>query len=373
MRINTNVSALAAARNLGAVENAVKSSTEKLSSGFRINRAADDAAGLGIANVLRADIRAYTQAQRNAEQANSVYNIAEGAASNIQKMLERMKELATQSASDSVDGTGGTGARGKIDAEFQQLVGEINRTVDTTKFQGATLLKGGFGATADTLSTMLVANTTNGIYSTNITGAGVGAYTLGHIGTAVVMSGVNSIAQTLTLAANAQTALNFTAFGVTINMTGVHANASLQGFNLTVGAAAGTFLVGASGQYTTQDNLTISGAALDLQTSTLFTNALQDVKSLGAAQSALVRLDSAIGLVSTALGSIGAGQSRVESAIENVKTSIQNFAAAESTIRDVDMAEEMVKFSKNQILVQAGTAMLAQANQNSQGVLKLLQ
>src|SRR5688500_635073 len=137
MRINTNISALNAYRNLGETNNAVSSSMQKLSSGFRINRAADDAAGLGIANRLRADTRALSQASKNAEQANSVLQIAEGATSTIQKMLERMKELATQAGSDSVDASGRT----RIQSEFAQLQEEITRTVDTTKFQGGHLLK----------------------------------------------------------------------------------------------------------------------------------------------------------------------------------------------------------------------------------------
>jgi flagellin len=117
MRINTNVSALRAHRSLSTVEEAVSKSMAKLSSGFRITRAGDDAAGMGIANILRADIRALGQAARNAEQAGSVLNIADGAAGSVQKMLERMKELAAQAASDSVD----TAGRSRITAEYQAL------------------------------------------------------------------------------------------------------------------------------------------------------------------------------------------------------------------------------------------------------------
>ena len=152
MRINTNVSALNAFRNLSETNNAVAGSMQKLSSGFRINRAADDAAGLGIANKLRGDIRSMTQANRNAEQANSVLSIAEGATGSTQKMLERMKELATQAASDSVDDAGRT----RISEEFTALRSEIQRTADTTKFQGKTLVDGNFGASVSTaISTAL--------------------------------------------------------------------------------------------------------------------------------------------------------------------------------------------------------------------------
>jgi flagellin len=274
MRINTNVSALSAARNLTNTQNAVAASTQKLSSGFRITRAADDAAGLGTANVLRSDIRAYNQATRNAEQANSVYSIAEGAASSVQTMLERMKELATQAASDTVDSNG----RGRINDEFTQLAAEIDRTVSGTKFQGGALLDGTYSA---------------------------------------------------------------------------------------------TFLVGASGDYTGNDTLAVDGSKMDLSTTTLGVGS-STVDTLANSQSALAALDTAIGKVNSALGYIGASQSRMENAVANLKTTVQNYSAAESTIRDVDMADEMVTFSKNNILAQAGTAILAQANQAGQGILKLL-
>src|SRR5438067_2025360 len=141
MRINTNTSALSALRNLGRTDDAVSKSMQKLSSGFRINRSGDDAAGLGIANKMHADVRAAGQASRNAEQAGSVLQIIDGAFTHVQSILERMKELAAQAASDSVD----SNARTRIQQEFSDLRSEIGRTVDTTKFQGTKLLDGGFG------------------------------------------------------------------------------------------------------------------------------------------------------------------------------------------------------------------------------------
>src|SRR6185503_3334728 len=149
MRINTNVSALTAANNLNRVQNAVSESMAKLSSGFRINKAADDAAGLGIANKLRADGRALSQASRNADQTNSLLQVAEGSTSTIQSILERMKELATQAGSDTVDANG----RAQIQSEFSSLRSEIDRTVSTTKFEGNGLLDGTFGVDANAIST----------------------------------------------------------------------------------------------------------------------------------------------------------------------------------------------------------------------------
>src|SRR5690606_11594827 len=140
MRINTNVASLNSNRVLQLTNTAVARTLGRLSSGYRINRSADDAAGMGLANKLRADVRALRAAARNAEQANATLQIAEGAVQSIQSIVERMKELATQAASANTDDNG----RARLDAEFQQLIGEIDRIVATTKFQDTLLLDGNF-------------------------------------------------------------------------------------------------------------------------------------------------------------------------------------------------------------------------------------
>ncbi len=362
MRINTNVSALRAQGNLTRVNEQVSASMAKLSSGFRITRAADDAAGLGIANVLRADIRSLGQAARNSEQANSVLNIAEGAAGTVQKMLERMKELASQAASDSVDSAG----RARITSEYQALRNEIDRTVSTVKFQGNTLLNGAFGATINSSSTALA--TTTGVYDVKLTGASTGALTMSS-GSSVVTLTNGSVSQTLGVTAGSKQTLNFTSLGITVETNQTVGAATLAG-NITVGGGTGTFLVSSSGQYNTNDAITITGSQLNLSSTSL--TVTTDPTTLANAQSALSQIDAAIGSVNTALGVIGSLQSRIEVATENVRTTIQNFSAAESTIRDLDMASEMTTFTKNQVLSQAGTAMLAQANAAGQSILSLL-
>jgi flagellin len=280
-------------------------------------------------------------------------------------MLERMKELAAQAASDSVD----TAGRTRINAEFTQLVSEIDRTVSTTKFQGNALLNGSFGASVDAASTALT-TIAGGVYDIQLSGAAVGAYTITSVAGVVTLT-KGAVSQALNVVAGENQSLNFSQLGVTINTnTGVTAT-SLNGLGITVNGGAGTFLVGASGAYTTSDVLTITGSTLDLTATTLGIGA-SSVTSLALAQTALSAIDVAITKVNAALGEIGAGQSRIENALGNLKTTVQNFAAAESTIRDLDMADEMVKFSKNQILAQAGTAMLAQANQAGAGILQLL-
>lgn len=366
MDINFNASAMQAAANLNNTQNNIASETEKLSSGFRINSAADDAAGLGIANTLNADIGAYQQVSRNASQANSIYNIAEGAATSVQNMLSQMKQLAAEAASDTVDSNG----RVAINQEYQQLSAEVDRTVNTTQFEGETLLNGAFGATVNGSSTALT-TATAGVYDVQISGAAIGSYSLASGGGIATMTN-GSVSQTLAVTSGANQSLAFSQFGITVDTNTSVGAGTLDGANITVGGGSGTFLVGASGAYTTNDTLSIDGSSLDLTTSALGIGSTS-VDTLAGAQSALTALDGAISDVNSTLGVIGAGQNRLTNAISNLGSTVQNYQSAESTIKDVDMATEMVSFSQNQILAQAGTAMLAQANQSGQVILKLLQ
>ncbi len=278
MRINTNVAAMNTLRVLAGTDQAVTRSIGRLSSGFRINRAADDAAGLAIANQLRADLGAMRQATRNAEQANSLLQVAEGGATGIQNILVRMKELASQASSDNVDDTG----RGRIDIEFQELVLEIDRIADSTEFSGTVLLDGGAG-TLD-------------------------------------------------------------------------------------------FIVGASSTIA-NDTISITGANLDLTTATLGVSggANDDVLTKADAQAMLGLIDTAITAVSDVFAEVGAKQNRIEIALTQARITVENTAAAESVIRDADMAAEFTELTKNQILAQSGISVLAQANAQAQSVLSLLQ
>jgi flagellin len=364
MRINTNVSAMNTNRQLGMSQQANSSSLEKLSSGFRINRAGDDAAGLGIANKLRADTRSLTQASKNAEQATSVLQIMEGATGSIGKIVERVKELATQAASDNTD----TGGRTRLDAEYQALLSEINRIASTTSFQGKSLINGTFGNTVSASSTVLAATTT--VANVQVSGAVAGSYTVANTAGSVTMTN-GTTTQTVAAATGGAQTLAFSQFGLSVNLTAAYsASATVVAGNLTVatGSGGGTFMVSSSGAYTGNDNISLS--SVDLRASAL--TLASDLTSVANAQTVLGQADTAIGNINTALGTIGASQNRLSYALSNAKTAIQNFSAAESVIRDVDMAEEMINFTKTQILSQAGTAMLAQANQAPQGVLQLL-
>jgi flagellin len=377
MRINTNIPSLNTQRILGMTGQAVARNIGRLSSGYRINRAADDAAGLGIANKLRADVRSLRQAARNAEQANSLLNVAEGATQTVASILDRMKELATQAASDNVDDAG----RGRIKSEWDQLTSEIQAIVDTTKFQGKALLDGTFGNAVDTNvanSTVLAAASV--VYDASIAGTAAGTFTISNPAAGTVRITDGSVTQDVVLTASGKQNVSFTQFGVTIQLEASYDNGvatnTFGDLVVTAGASGGSFLVRSSGDYSGQDLVSMSSLNLDTTAAAGLNLDSATFTGNGTAaewQSAMSVVDTAVGVVSGVFGSLGAAQSRIDYATANVRTSIENIAAAESTIRDADMAAEMTEFTKNQILQQAGVAMLAQANAAPQLVLSLLQ
>jgi len=376
MRINTNVSAIQAYTNLGRVQNALQDSMAKLSSGLRITKASDDAAGLGIANNLRGATRALSQASKNGEQAGALLNVAEGGTSAVESILERMKELAAQSASSN------SGDRAQLQAEFNTLRTEIQRITQTTQYQGNNLIDGTMGNQLDTTATSTVLADANAQASTvKLAGAKADTYTINLVdATHLSMTDSAGNVQVVQVAATGVQTVNFSQFGVSLKTSAtfdtaaagtaldadvVHVNAGTSGADFLVSAAAG--------QYTSNDLVSLA-TSIDLTTGATGLNiAASDISTQAGAQSALSDLDGALNVVNSALGSIGAAQSRIGFALDNTKTAIANFSAAESTIRDVDMAEEMTNFSKDQILAQAGTAMLAQANQSASSVLRLFQ
>jgi flagellin len=371
MRINTNVSALQSYGNLSKVQSSVSDSMAKLSSGFRINKAGDDAAGLGIANKLRGDIRTLSQASKNAEQANALLQISEGATGTIQKMVERMKELAAQSASSN------SGDRAQLQAEFNTLRTEIGRIVNTTTYQGAKLINGTMGNVIDAVTGTLDNEATVQSSTIKLNGAKSGLVTFARVdATHLSATDADGNVEIATVATTGAQSVSFSRMGVSFDTAAsFDITAAWAGGTVDVdaGATAASFLVSGSGSSSYGDDLVTLASAINLGTGATALNLdASTIATQAGAQSALASLDSAITKINDALGTIGATQNRVNFALENVKTTVQNFTAAESVIRDVDMAEEMVKFSKNNILAQAGTAMLAQANQAGQGVLQLL-
>ena len=269
MVVQHNLTAMNSNRMLGVTTGTQAKSTEKLSSGYKINRAADDAAGLAISEKMRRQVRGLTQASANAQDGISCVQTAEGALAEVHDMLQRMNELAIKASNDTMTSVD----RGYIDAEVQQLKVEINRVQSTTTFNEMNLLDGSF-----------------------------------------------------------------------------------ENKNLQVGAEAGQFIEINIGSMSCQ-SLGINGTSVTTHAN---------------AQSAITAIKGALAQVSSQRSNLGAVQNRLEHTIKNLDNVVENTTAAESAIRDTDMATEMVKYSNNNILAQAGTAMLAQANQSNQNVLSLL-
>ncbi len=412
MKIQTNTSATFALNYMSVNEKNTQQSIQRLSSGFRINRAGDDAAGLAIANKLRLDGKGLGQAQKNVAQASSMLQVMDGATQTVSSILDRMKELATQANSANIGNQAG-----QLQKEFTQLSGEIDRIAATTNYQGTNLLDGSFGSGAD-----LTSSATDAAFKTGGTLAGAVSLPSGvsglpagaagvkisyAAGTATSTSGgtttpatngtitfqyVDSTGAALTGTGNSTTATvtapatgNTIAAATTVTSgDGKVSIALAAGFdvstNTVIPSAAkelafqktGSFQVSSSGSYAFGGNDQIQVAAVNVSSKGLGLSGLDLTTQTGAA-SALTAIDAATNVVSTALGNIGSAESRLDFASTNVATALQNTQAAESTIRDTDMAQEMTMFTKNNILQQAAQSMLSQANQGTQSILKLLQ
>ena len=368
-RIQNNISAMNAQRNLGVSDTALSKSLERLSSGYRINSAKDDAAGLSISQGFRADIASYKVASRNVTEANALLQVAEGAMDQVGNMLIRLKELATQAASANA----GSNIL-KINAEGNQLLDEINRIARSTSYAGTNLVDGSFGVSMDAASTL--DDPALGVTAAKGLQSGV-TYTFGVAdgggGLLDVTISAGSISQTIegiaVPDAGTTSDVTFAAFGLTLTLNQNISIANTDGETIVAtAAAAAEFQVGAKD--TNDDRI---GVALSsLMAADLNVNLAKDEMTTAAdAQDFLTVIDDAISTLNEKRGNIGAAQNRLGYASANLQATVENLTAADSVIRDVDMAAEMTSFTKSQILLQAGTAMLAQANQAPQMVLSL--
>jgi len=370
LRINNNIAAFNAHNSLTKSDDMLSKSLERLSSGYKINRAWDDAAGLAISEQLRANIRSFKKAADNTSQASALLQIAEGGANEVGNILQRLKELATQASSANLS----TSDRTKLNDEATQLEQEINRIANSTKYSGSTLINGNFGATASlggqtSYTSLGISATTkidvSGVVDTSQT------YTISDLTGNTISLWNGSLTQTLTTSGTGAQTLDFSALGVKISLDSTYdSSTDLNGVYFTINAATQNFQVGT----TNSGNDRISLSIGDLRTTALKDGATFDVTltSIESAQSALNDIDTAISYVATKRGDIGAKQNRLQFASSNLASTIENTIAADSIIRDADMAFEMTTFTKNQVLMQAGNAMLAQANMTPQMVLKLL-
>jgi len=288
MRINNNITAINSHRQYGINNSNIGKNVEKLSSGFRVNRAADDAAGLAISEKMRAQIRGLNMASKNSQDAISLVQVAEGGMQTIQDILQRMRELSVQAASD----TNVTLDREALNLELQQLIEEVDQIARTSEFNEMKLLDGSWDKTKNKL----------------------------------IQAGAN-VGQTMSIGISAMTA---------------------YGLKLTTDSNA-------------KEKAAIAGADGNLTITTRAT-----------ATATLAQITLSLNTVSKMRATLGAYQNRLEYKIKNLDNAAENIAAAESRIRDADMAKMMTEFTKNSILFQASTAMLAQANALPQSVLQLL-
>lgn len=385
MRINNNLMAMNTHRQLGMGNAAGAKSMEKLSSGFRINRAGDDAAGLAISEKMRGQIRGLSQASRNGQDAISLVQTAEGALNETQAILQRMRELAVQSSTDTnvdVD-------RSALQNEVNQLAKEISRISETTEFNTQSLLDGTF--------TGIFHIGANEGQNMSLSIGAMDAVTLevaGIKGDAVVLDTDYSVANLTESAITVSyTAAAGSAAAAVTETTAVY-NSTANTIVITLAQAAGTTSAAGSITATKNDVLkalnatgavvaefegTVTGTAAATVGSggTVTAGALSDdiginISTQLKASTAITTINNALESVSAERAKLGSVQNRLEHTIKNLDTSAENLQASESRIRDVDMAKEMMEFTKNNILTQAAQAMLAQANQAPQGVLQLL-
>ncbi len=371
LRIQNNIAAFNSHRNLQVADKGLSKSLQRLSSGFRINGAADDAAGLAVSMRFRAQIRSLQQASRNTSEANSLLQVAEGATEQITNILQRMKELATQAASSNTGSTDRT----NIEAEVTTLEGEIDRIANSTKYAGNSLIDGSFGSLSISSAGSLTGSL--GVTAIDVTNASaatsynISLSTAAGGGVVTVTQGTN----TQTLTASAVTGistdtLNFDTFGIKITVNeALNDTGHFGGTGTTLEtsvSSASTFQVG----YENNADNRISFSLGDMTAAGL--TASVSVDTLSNAQNALTAIDNAIDQLASERAVIGKSQNQLGFSFANLASTIENFSAAESVIRDADMAFETVAFTKNQILLQAGTAMLAQANAAPQSVLSLL-
>ncbi|MFD1736795.1 flagellin [Bacillus salitolerans] len=413
MIINNNVPALNTYRQLGFNNKANAASMEKLSSGLRINRAGDDAAGLAISEKMRGQIRGLNQATRNAQDGISLIQTAEGALNETHSILQRMRELADQASNDtntSVD-------RGEIQKEINQLSSEINRIANTTEFNTKKVLNGNvgekvgevraiaeFGLNATITAAQTVSfegqnfNYTSGAANTT---AAAGSQTFNDINSlAEAFKNNTTIAEKYDVSVTSDNKIRLTqkfgkaAAGAITGPTGTAVNASLyedvrqgtvsttnQSLKMQIGANQNQSMsIDINDMSSKSLGITASGGTTGYTSTNVVTNGTSsttseralDVSTHSGASAAISVINNAIETVSAERSKLGAFQNRLDHTINNLGTSAENLQAAESRIRDVDMAAEMMKFTKSNILAQASQSMLAQANQKPQSVLQLL-
>ncbi len=382
LSINTNVISLMAENNLNNTQGTLATAMQRLSSGLRINSAKDDAAGLAISDGMTSQINGLDQAGRNANDGISLAQTADGALASITSNLQRVRELAVQSA----NATNSASDRADLQTEATSLLQEIDRVANTTSFNGVKLLDGSFtaatfqvGANANdtiTVASLTDANTAalGSVTAANGQSSAVSGITsLGAVGAgALVINGVD-VGASIGAAGTSQQRVSQVVDAINNNSTTTGVNAAFDSStgHIVLSSAANIVVTGTDDGTATGFNVSASDGSATATTTTGLTGL--SVSSFAGSTLAIQQVDSALQQIDTARASLGAVQDRFSSVVSNLSTESNNLSQSRSRIQDTDFAAETANMTRAQILSQAGTAMLAQANQVPQTVLKLLQ
>jgi len=397
LRVNHNIAAINAGRRLNANNRDLNLRLERLSSGLRVNRAADDAAGLSIREGMRAEISGLKMSVLNAEQASNLMQVAEGSLNEISAMLIRMRELAVQSSSSTVNDLN----RESIQGEFTQIKNEIDRIAKSTTYNDQVLLTG-YGNEIDDTSSAIVDSSDTGVTNVQISGAATGTYTFedepgaGGAADGELTLGNGTVSQTIRIATlldshagggvdtgqvatGTQVVANFDRLGVQVTLAGpdvidatsFYVDGDLHGKEIQIDEGiGGSFQVGPDAGVNNRIEVSISdmqasGDALNLN--------ISSVSDISSSRDSITAIDEAINTVANQRGDIGAIMNRLAFTISFTENEIENVQASEASISDADIASEVTAFTRAQILSQAATAMLAQSNVVPQTALSLLQ
>ena len=387
LRINNNISAMNSRRRLNANNQDLGTRLERLSSGLRLNRASDDAAGLSVREGMRAEISGLKMNVLNAEQGSNLVQVAEGSLNEINAILIRMRELSVQSASSTINDQN----REALQAEYSQLTSEIDRIAMSTTYNDQNLLAG-FGNNIDADSTALTISDTSGVMNVKITGALTGSYLFEDLGGADadgnITLGNGVVTQTIRVATmldgndvatGTSMIANFDRLGIQVtlagtdveNATGSYTDGDLDGQTIIInGGTGGSLQVGPDDGVNDRielsiDDMRASGTLLNLNTTSIAT--------LTSSRASITTIDEAIFKVANQRGDLGAFQNRLAFTISFTENEIENIQNSESSISDADIAAEVTAFTRAQILSQAATSMLAQANVVPQTAVSLLQ
>ena len=393
LRVNTNISGINTRRHLKIMNADLTKRIERLSSGLRVNRAADDAAGLSVSEGLRAEISGFLQGIRNSEQATNLLQVAEGALNEVNGLLIRMRELAVQSANSTINNSN----RESLNAEFTQLINEVDRIAQVTSYNNTFLLSGFGNAVSSNIAiSTALASATTGVIATQIAGASAGTYafidnaadselTLGNgIATQTITLGPALDFDTIggTVATGSAIMANFDRLGIQLTLSGQRPadginpatdgfrDGDLDGLAISIEAgASGTFQIGPDNgavhriQATIRD-MCASGTILNLGSASVSTAA--------SSQSVIATIDLAIREVVRTRGDLGALQNRLSANINANAVMAENDQASDATIRDADVALEVSALTRSQIFNQAGLSMFAQGNLTAASALNLL-